>query len=142
VSHEYKGSQCNFLIEWEGGEITSEPLKIVAADDPVSCAIYARENDLLDKPGWKRFKHIANREKKFTRMVNQSKLRSYNTAARYKYGFEVPRTYKQALLVYKRNGNTLWGDATVREITQIDDYTTFINKGHHPKVKAPIGYKT
>jgi hypothetical protein len=37
VSHEYKGSQCNLLIEWEGGEITSEPLKIVAADDPVSC---------------------------------------------------------------------------------------------------------
>jgi hypothetical protein len=51
VSRKYKGSQCNLLIEWEGGKITSEPLKIVAADDPVSCAIYARENDLLDKPG-------------------------------------------------------------------------------------------
>jgi hypothetical protein len=52
VSHEYKGSRCNLLIKWEGGEIISEPLKIVAADDPVSCAIYARENDLPDKPGW------------------------------------------------------------------------------------------
>jgi hypothetical protein len=81
VSHEYKGSQCNVLIEWENGEITSsEPLKVIAADDPVTCAIYARENDLLDKPGWKRFKHIAKQEKKFTRMVNQAKLRSYNTA--------------------------------------------------------------
>jgi hypothetical protein len=59
VSHEFKGSQCNFLIEWEGGEITSESLKIVAADDPVSCAMYASENELLDKPGWKRFKYIA-----------------------------------------------------------------------------------
>jgi hypothetical protein len=56
-------------------EITSEPLKIVAADDPMSCAIYARENDLLDKPGWKRLKHIAKWEKKFTGMVNQAKLR-------------------------------------------------------------------
>jgi hypothetical protein len=59
ISHENKGSQCNLLMEWESGEITSEPLKVIAVDDPVSCAIYARENDLLDKPGWKRFKHIA-----------------------------------------------------------------------------------
>jgi hypothetical protein len=36
VSHEYKGSQCNVLIEWESGEITNEPLKLIAADDPVS----------------------------------------------------------------------------------------------------------
>jgi hypothetical protein len=68
----------------------------VAVDDPVSCAIYVREKDLLDKPGWKRFKHIAKREKKFTRMVNQAKLRLYNTAPRYKYGFEVSRTCEQA----------------------------------------------
>jgi hypothetical protein len=59
VSHEYKGSQCNVLIEWESGEITNEPLGVIAADDPVSCAIYARENNLLDQPGWKRFQHIA-----------------------------------------------------------------------------------
>jgi Reverse transcriptase (RNA-dependent DNA polymerase) len=74
-------------------------------------------------------------------MVNQAKLRSCNTAPRYKYGFEVPRTYEQALHLEKRNGNTLWGDAAVLELTQIDDYVTFIDKGHHTKVKAPIGYK-
>jgi hypothetical protein len=78
ISHEYKGSQCFVQIEWENGEITNEPLKIIAADDPVSFAIYEREND--NKPGWKRFKQIAKREKTFTRMVNQAKLRSYNTA--------------------------------------------------------------
>jgi hypothetical protein len=74
-------------------------------------------------------------------MVKQAKLRSYNTAPCYKYGFEVPRTNEQALCLDKRNGNTLWGDATVLELTQIDDYDTFIDKGHHTKVKAPIGYK-
>jgi hypothetical protein len=47
------------LLSGRNGEITSEPLKVVAADDPVSCAIYTRENDLLNKPGWKRFKYIA-----------------------------------------------------------------------------------
>jgi hypothetical protein len=44
VSHEYKGSQCNVLIEWEKGEITSEPLNVIAADDTVTCVIYARDN--------------------------------------------------------------------------------------------------
>jgi hypothetical protein len=129
------------LIEWVNAEITKEPLTIIAADDPVSCAIYARENGLLDKPGWKRFKHIAKQEKKFTRMVNQAKLTSYNTAPRYKYGFEVPRTYEEALRLDKRNGNTKWADAAKFELTQIDDYHTFIDKGHHTKVKAPAGYK-
>jgi hypothetical protein len=28
-------------MEWENGEITEEPLAIIAADDPVTCAIYA-----------------------------------------------------------------------------------------------------
>ena len=47
------------MIEWENGEITTEPLAIIAADDPVTCAIYARDNNLLDLAGWKRFKGIA-----------------------------------------------------------------------------------
>ena len=47
----YNGSTYNVMIEWENGEITSEPLSIIGADDSVTCAIYARENKLLDKPG-------------------------------------------------------------------------------------------
>ena len=40
------------MIEWENGEITREPLSIIAADDPVTCAIYAKDNDLLDTATW------------------------------------------------------------------------------------------
>ena len=47
----YKGSKYNIIIKWENGEITSEPLTIIAADDPVTCAIYAKENGLLDLDG-------------------------------------------------------------------------------------------
>jgi len=35
----YKGSSYNVLVEWENEEINSEPLSIIAADDPVTCAI-------------------------------------------------------------------------------------------------------
>jgi hypothetical protein len=41
------------MIEWENGEIITEPLAIIAADDPVTCAIYARDNNLLDLAEWK-----------------------------------------------------------------------------------------
>jgi hypothetical protein len=91
------------LIEWENGEI----LKIIAANDPVTCAIDARENGLLDQPGWKKFKHIAKNEKKFMCMVNQAKLKSFHTAPKYKYGYKIPRTYEQAKRIDVKNGNTL-----------------------------------
>jgi hypothetical protein len=53
-------------VEWENGEITSEPLSIVAADDPVSCAIYARDNNLLEIDEWKRFWGIAKHQQNCT----------------------------------------------------------------------------
>jgi hypothetical protein len=67
-------------MEWDGGEITREPLKIVAPDDPVSCAIYARENDLLYKPVWKRFKQVAKREK--SSLASSIRLSSGHTTQR------------------------------------------------------------
>ena len=95
------------------------------SDDPVTCAIYARDNNLLDVEGWKRFKRLANKQKKLYRMANQAKLRSYNSAPRFKYGVEVPRDFKHAMWLDKRNGNTQWTDATKLEMSQLDDYSTF-----------------
>ena len=140
-NNKYKGSLYNIMIEWENGEVTSEPLTVIAADDPVTCALYAKENNLLDQPGWKRFKQIAKREKVLTRIVNQAKLRSYNTSHKYKYGYEIPRTYEQAIRLDNKNGNTLWADAIKLELQQISDYNTFIDKGHHTKTRPPPGYK-
>jgi len=129
IHPDYKGSLYNVRIEWENGEVTDEPLAIIAADDPVSCAIYAQDHNLLDKPGWKRFKSLARRQKKLFRAVNQAKLRSFRTAPRYKYGFEVPRNYKHAMELDKRNGNTKWYDATSLEMQVMDDYQVFKDTG-------------
>ena len=38
-----KGSKWNVQIEWETGEIKFEPLSVIAADDPITCAAYAKE---------------------------------------------------------------------------------------------------
>ena len=43
----YKDSKYNVMVEWGTGEITEEPLSLIAADDPVTCATYAKKHDLL-----------------------------------------------------------------------------------------------
>jgi Reverse transcriptase (RNA-dependent DNA polymerase) len=137
----YKGLR---LLSWSNGRLGRSPkktLSIMAVDDQVTCIIYATENGLLDQPGWKRFKHIAKNEKKFTRMVNQAKFKSFHTTPKYRYGYGIPKTYEQAKNIDEKNGNTLWGDATILELNQINEYVTFIDKGHHSKVTPPTGFK-
>ena len=56
---DYIGSPYNVTVLWENGE---EPFSMIVADDPVSCAIYACENDLLDLPGWRRFRTLAKKQ--------------------------------------------------------------------------------
>jgi hypothetical protein len=51
------------MVEWENWETTMEPLQINAKEGPVTCSIYAKDNGLLDTPGWNHFKSIAKRQK-------------------------------------------------------------------------------
>ena len=46
----WKGSKCNFKIEWA--------ISVIAADDPITCAAYAKEKNLYNLDGWKRFRHL------------------------------------------------------------------------------------
>ena len=141
ISHNIpKGdTQYYVKIEWETGEVTDEPLSKVAKDAPVECALYAQENNLLDTPGWKRFKRMANRQKKLLRMVNQAKLSSFRHAAKYMFGYEIPKNYKHALILDQKNGNTKWQDAIQLEIVQLHDYATFKDLGFGTSV--PVGYR-
>ena len=49
----WKGSKWNVQIEQETGEITFEPLSVIAADDPITCAAYAKEKNLYNFDEWK-----------------------------------------------------------------------------------------
>ena len=84
------GSKHNVDIEWETGEITTEPLAFVAEDAAVDLALYAKEHDLLENPRWKRFRNLAKTEKKILRLVKQAKLRSFRIAPKFKYGLKFP----------------------------------------------------
>ena len=70
----YKGSSFNVKIQWEDGSQSWEPLDIVRRDDPVTCAQYAKEHNLLNTPGWKSLKRLVKNTKVFNRLVKQAKL--------------------------------------------------------------------
>ena len=68
VSHRKNKMKHEMLVKWEDDQKTWEPLKNIAMDDPVTCARYAMANNLLDVPGWKRFRRYA---KMKTKIMNQ-----------------------------------------------------------------------
>ena len=139
TSPNWKGSSYNVLVHWEDGSKTWEPLNMIAKDDPVSLANYAKNNDLLETPGWKFLRRIARRGKKLQRMLNQTHMSSKRNAVRYKFGVQVPRNTKEALKLNQENGNTLWQDAMALEIAQLSEYKTFQDIG--PNAPAPAGYQ-
>ena len=135
----YKGAKYNILVQWEDGTETWEPLNLILADDPATVAAYAKENNLLDTPGWKKCKKFAKRAKVLQRMINASRRRSKNNAVRYKFGVRVPRNTKEAYELDRVNGNTMWADAMKLELDQLFDYDSFKSVGKN--TPTPSGYQ-
>ena len=94
---DWQGSKYNVQVEWETGEITFEPLSIIAADDPVTCAAYSKENDLLALEGWHRFRSLAKKDKVLARVIKQSKIRQVRRSQTYMFGYLIPRNYMEAM---------------------------------------------
>lgn len=135
---DWKGSTYNILVEWETGESTYEPLDLIASDDPITCAAYAKNNGLLDTPGWKRFRRIA-KDQRQQLLVNKAKTGAYRREPFWKFGVIVPRVHSQAMEPDKQNGNNKWKEAEDTERNQLLEYNTFIDKGIGGE--APLGYK-
>ena len=125
----YKGSKYNDMVEWETWEITEEPLSLIAPDDPVTCATYAKKHDLLHLDGWKRLKHITKNQKQLTRAIKQSKIRQVRRSAVYQFDFLIPKDYKQALHLDEQNGNRKGYDATKLKMDQINEYKVIQDHG-------------
>ena len=135
----YIGSTYNVKVKWENGEITEAPLSIIAADAPVACAIYAKKMNLLEQPGWKRFKRIARQQGRIFREANKAKLRYHQYKPKFKYGVQIPRNYAEAIRLDQKNKNTLWQDAIKLEMELMGSYSVFKDLGRNASV--PEGFK-
>ena len=128
---DWKGSKYNVQVEWETGEITFEPLSIIAADDPVTCAAYAKEIDLLALEGWHRFRSLAKKENVLARAIKQSKIRQVSRSQTYMFGYLIPRNYMEAMQFDSENKNSKWYDAikvemeSMLEIESMSEYKVF-----------------
>ena len=122
---EYNGSSYNLLIEWETGEQTWEPPSNIIASDPYTYAVYAKEHNLLNTPGWKLLKRHATTARRLISTLKKSKYRQARASRKYKHGWEVPRDYAHALQLDIHNGNNKWKEAIDLEIEQIKEYQVF-----------------
>ena len=143
---DWKGSKYNVQVEWETGEITFEPLSIIAADDPVTCAAYAKayakKNDLLALEGWRRFRSLAKKDKVLAGAIKQSKIRQVRRSQTYMFGYLIPKNYMDAMQFDSENKNSKWYDAIKFEMESMSEYKVLkkwdkaiLDK--HKKVKNP-----
>ena len=139
---DWKGSQYNVQVGWETGEITFEPLSIIAADDPVTHAAYAKENDLLALEGWHRLKSLAKKDK----VLARSKIRQVRRSQTYMFGYLIPRNYMEAIKFDSENKNSKWYDAIKLDMESISEYKVFnkwdkaIPDKHKKVMNHPKGY--
>ena len=104
----------------------------------VDLALYAKDNKLLEEECWKQFKHTAAREKHLIRLVKQARLRSFRVAVKYKFGYEVPKTYyARALELDTIAGNHKWRDANLLEHKKLAQYKVFEDNGRFSYDKVP-----
>ena len=96
-------------MQWTTGEESWEDLNWIASQDPITIATYAQAHNLLEDPGWKRFKRYVDQGKKFIRMVKQANAtKTDKKSINVKFGVEVPRNFKDAIRLDGVNGNKLW----------------------------------
>ena len=112
-------------VLWDTGEKTWEPLNTIKADDPITISKYVEKQGLIDKPYWKWANRYLKNKKKFLRMCRQVFLSRQRTGPVYKFGVQVPRDTKEALLFDKQNQNGLWKDAIAKEMSKIMEFQVF-----------------
>ena len=125
----YIGSTYNIKVKWSDGDVTLEPLCVIAKEYPVLCASYGKKHSLLNKKGWKHLKRYVTTSKNITRVINKAVLSQGRRPPKVKFGYQIPRDYKEALTLDAVNGNSKWQDAVATEIEQLDEYSTFKDLG-------------
>ena len=143
---DWKDSKYNVQVEWETGEITYVPLSIIAADNPVTCVAYAKENGLLAVDGWCRFRNLAKKDKNLARAIKQSKIRQVSRSQTYMFGYLIPRNYMEAMQFDSENKNIKLYDAIKLEKESLLEYKVFkkwdktVLDKHKKVMNSPKGY--
>ena len=119
-------------VRWESGETSFIALKDIKEQNPIEIAEYALANKLDKEPAfaWWVRTAIKQRNTIISKMARRVRKRM-------KFGIDIPATYEEAVALDKKNGNTLWQDATRKEMNNVEIAFKFLDDG----TKVPIGFK-
>jgi len=120
-------------VQWRDGTTTWIPLKEVKGDYPIELAEYACAHGLEKEPAFawwvpftlKKRDHVISAVKRRVKNRNQ------------KYGIEVPKNVNHAYELDRKNGNTYWRDAIVKEMKNVRIAFEILDDGR----VVPNGYK-
>ena len=141
------GREANIMFKLNGRleRLLLKPLSIIAADDPVTCAAYAKENDPLALEGWHRFRSLAKKDKVLAREIKQSKIRQVRKSQTYMFGYLIPRNYMEAMQ-FDSEKNSKWYDAIKLKMESMLEYKVYkkwdkaILDKHKKVMNPPKGY--
>eukprot|EP00978_Attheya_sp_CCMP212_P012594 scaffold31500_cov55-Attheya_sp.AAC.3 len=118
------------LVKWKDGSSYWLPLADLKELDPVQAAEYAVANKLENEPAFAWW--VKETIKRLDRIISQVKTRYQK-----RLGIEVPKNVADALVIDKRNENTLWEDSIKLEMKNVMPAFKFL-EGDMP---APVAYK-
>ena len=126
-----KGWKVN--VRWLNGSTNWIPLNVFKNSQPLILANYAKTMKIHDEPAFLWWvPHVL---RKASRLL--SKVKTLYHKNNLKFGIEVPKSIRDAILLDKENGNTFWQDAINKEMTNVKIEFKFLEKDAHP----PPGYK-
>ena len=104
-----------FEVQWKDGLTSWSPLCEMKEAYPLEVAEYCQENNLLEEPAiaWWANHTIKKRNQIISKVKAKVKKRSL------KYGIQVPRTVREALILDEANKNTFWRDAIAKEMKNV-----------------------
>jgi hypothetical protein len=91
----------------------------------VLSAICAKCNNLLHLPGWKQFKRLARKHEDFKQLVYKATIKYKFRTAKLKYGYQVPNTHFDAVLLDDKASSNLWKESKQAEINALNEYKVF-----------------
>ena len=78
----------------------------------------------------------------FRQKINQTILRSFRIAPKYKFGYRIPQSYEEAIYPDTViNGNSLWKTTMDSKMVDMRAFNVDIDKGLFTEVGIPAGYK-
>ena len=123
----------SFKIRWKDGSTNWVPLKLLKESNPVEVADYVVARGLQDEPAFAWWtSHVLRKRNMIIASIN-SRVRKTS----HKYGFEVPKSVKDAYRIDRENEDTYWSDALKKEMTNVGIAFTILEDDE----KLPVGYK-